>query len=346
VSTAPQTLSGRTVGGRYQVLRDLGEESLGRTYVARDAENGGRLVQIKAVSPALEGDEETFARFGREISASFMVSHRNTVEVLDYGQEGEVRYLVSEYLAAHPLSREISEGGLPIPRVASIAAQVAAAMGAAHQEGIVHRALTADTVLLLENARSGDYVKVRDFGLSKFDRRTEEAEVTRGQDRVGSEGAMAPEYIQTGEFHPKGDLYALGCLLFEAISGRRPFEGQRAAVLQQHVADMAPRLSSVTEGCPQWLDDLVAALLAKDPAARPGVHEIVQRLEAGVGRALAPPALWPLHEDGTILAEAGAGGAAPRLAGLLVVGALGGVAVLVIAVAALATLALVLGLPR
>ncbi|MBX2800697.1 MAG: serine/threonine protein kinase [Myxococcales bacterium] len=339
------SLAGSTLGGRYHVIRDLGEESLGRTYVASDERAEGRLVQIKAISASVEGDAETFARFGREISASLMVSHPNTVEVIDYGQQGELRYLVSEWLTAAPLSEALGSGPLPVARVAHIAAQVAAAVGAAHQEGIVHRALSPDTVLLLQNARSGDYAKVADFGLSKISD-GEHDDVTRSDVRVGRAAYMAPEYIQSGTFEPKGDLYALGCLMFEAVAGVPPYQGERSEVLERQVSEPPPSLRQVAPNVPSWFASLVEELLHKDPEARPGVRQVIRRLEDGQGRALAAPELLPLTADGKVVRTQETSGSMPlQVAGVAAVAVLGGAILLAVFLAALVTILLVLGLP-
>lgn len=340
----PNQLIDTILDERYQILRDLGEESLGRVFVARDLGEGGRLVQVKVISPSIGADEETFARFGREISASFMVSHPNTVEVLDYGQQGELRYLVSEFLAAVPLAKALQDGVFSVERAAQIGAQVATAMAAAHQEGIVHRALSPDTVLLLENSRSGDYVKVADFGLSKLSDDEGDSDVTRADVRVGSPAYMAPEYIDEGVFDPKGDLYALGCLLFELASGQPPYVGDPSTILRLQVEGAPPRLSTRVDGVPEWFDTLIADLLSKEPSARPGTHQVAQRLEAGLGRTLQPPALWPLDADGQVQRPEAPEPGPPvaRIAGIAAVVLLGVVALIMVLIASVATIVLLL----
>ncbi|MEQ1503675.1 MAG: serine/threonine-protein kinase [Myxococcota bacterium] len=343
--------TGRVLGGRYEVLEPRGTESLGRVYAARD-ERTGRRVQVKILPPQLAADHERFTRFGREITASFMVTHPNTVEVLDYGEQDGLHFLVLEGLAAHPLAAELAKGKLPVDRAVGIAAQVVQAIGAAHQERIVHRALSPENVLLLENVApgAGDFVKVRDFGMSKLIS-DDDTDLTANEIRVGDAAYMAPEYVTTGQFHPKGDLYAVGALLFRMIAGRPPFTGERDRQLAQHVSATAPRLGSVVPGVAPWLDQLVAELLAKDPEARPGVHAVLARIEDGVGHPVEIPPLIPLSGDGAvpaaelsqaIAAEPGSvsgmvlGGAA-----LVVVGAAG----LLALVAAAVVVAFVLTLP-
>ena len=351
--------TGRVLGGRYEVLKALGEESLGQVWAARDQDTQN-LVQLKVLPPRLATDPKQFMRFAREITASFMVTHPNTVEVVDYGEQDEMHYLVLENLVAHPLADEL-EGGrhLPLARACAIAAQVTLAIGAAHQEGIVHRSLSPDNIMLLDNVAPGgpvvDHVKVRDFGMSKLlDTANDGPELTAIEIRVGDPAYMAPEYIDTGRFHPKGDLYAVGVLLFRMIAGQTPFVGPRSAQLSLHVKSPAPRLSATAASkaaVPEWLDELVDALLAKKPEARPGVHEVVSRLEAGIGHSLHAPGLLALDPEGNVV-RAAEEPETPATSGSVVWMGLAAVSVLLVGVvgvvgliSAAAVLAFVLSLP-
>jgi serine/threonine protein kinase len=305
VPVQPHDPVGTVLAGRYEVLRPLDEESLGRVWAARDHKTGG-LVQVKVLLPHLATDPVRFARFGREMTASFLVTHPNTVEVLDYGEEQGVHFLVLEYVAGRTLAQELEkEGRLDPERAALIAAQLATALGAAHQEGIVHRSLAPENVVLLDNAVDGDFVKVRDFGMAKLTQEMPEGadgegegEVTATGLRVGDPRYMAPEYIATGQFDGKGDLYALGGLMFHMVAGRPPFQGSRADLLAQNASNAPPRLSPVASNVPRWLDELVDDLLAKAPERRPGVVRIVNRIEDGLGYRSSLPELLPLDSEG------------------------------------------------
>lgn len=278
---------GRRLGGRYEPRRPIGAEMLGEVYEGVDHESG-RAVDIKVLVKDETGDDERFQRFGREITASFMVAHPNTVEVLDWGQDGDLRWLVLEPVRGETLDATLAKGPVPYDRVALIAAQIAAAIGAAHQEGIVHRALCPENVWLV--AGSDDFVKVRDFGMSKLEHTASEMTFhTAGGQRVGHEPYMAPEYIETSEFHIKGDLYSLGALMFHLLTGMPPFVGSDADVLLAHLSTAPPAPSSLVREVPAWLDQLVLELLAKKPEERPGAYKVVQRLEAAMGRSLSAP---------------------------------------------------------
>lgn len=336
---ATTDVTGRTLSGRYQIQALDHEELLGSVFHARDLDQG-RPVSVKVLHPDLVQDAEKFKRFGREITNTWMVSQENTVEVLDWGEDEGAHFLVLERLQARPLSTELELGPMAPERVAWIAAQIARAIGAAHQEGIVHRALTPENVLLLTNT-DGDYVKVRDFGLSKLEKEEgEETNLTTQNTRVGNAEYMAPEYIRTSQFHMKGDLYALGALMTHMLTGRPPFTGAMMDVLSDHIDKVPVAPSSRVAGIPQWLDQLVLELLAKTPETRPGAYRVVQRLQTGTGDQLQPPLLLPVDAEGRIVRPKGPPtiAIALGLALLLITG------VAVLGIAALATIAALVAL--
>lgn len=296
-------VTGRTLSDRYEIKSLDHEELLGSVFDATDLDQG-RRVSVKVLHPHLVEDREKFKRFAREITNTWMVSQENTVEVVDWGDDGDAHFLVLEHLFAHTLAAELANGPLPAGRVAAIAAQIARAIGAAHQEGIVHRALTPDNVLLLDNT-DGDYVKVRDFGLSKLEKvEEEETKLTTQGTRVGNAEYMSPEYIKTSQYHMKGDLYALGALMYHMLTGAPPFTGAMMDVLGAHV-DEEPAPPSTRAEVPEWLDQLVLDLLVKKPEQRPGAYRVVQRLQTGMGDQLDPPDLLPVDADGNVIRPSG-----------------------------------------
>ncbi len=327
------SIVGLVLSERFQVQQKIGEEMLGSVFLALDQQTGD-TVHVKVLHPHFAANEEKFARFGREITATEMVKHPNTVKVVGWGQHLEMRYLVLEAVAAHGLDVDLEKGPMPPERAAHIAAQIAAAVGAAHQEGIVHRNLSPHNVLLLDNAANGDFVKVRDFGLSKLD--SDDADDSNGQltqvgARVGNTHYMAPEYVEEGKVHPKGDVYAVGALLFHMLTGRPPYEGRAGDVLTAHVASPVPVPSQVRPDLPPWCDAIVARLMAKKTKERPGAYRVPQLLEEAVGSPLAAPKLLkpgappPTKRKPPVMA-AGVVGAAMMAAAAVVV--LGGVVLL------------------
>jgi len=285
-------LVGTLLGGRYKLLEKQSDELLGSVYRGRDVVED-KLVQVKILHPHLAADNTRFGRFLREVQATSMVRHANTIEMVDSGTHEGLHFLVMEFFPAHTLEDELAKGTLSVDRVAHIAAQIASAIGAAHQESVTHRALSPRNILLLDNARTGDFVKVRDFGLSKLEHFDDEesTNLTEMGSRVGNTKYMAPEYIDRDRFHPKGDLYALGCLMYEMLVGEPPYTGRAAEVLSKHVVAPIPKPSEKVPSVPDWMDDIVVALMGKSPEDRPGAYKLVAQLEDGIGHTLAPPAL-------------------------------------------------------
>lgn len=315
------SLIGLALNERFRVEEKIGEELLGSLYLATDEhpDHHERKVVVKVLHPHLTGNKEKFARFAREITATDMVRHPNTVAVVGWGQHLELHYLVLEHTKAHPLADELAKGAMSVERAAHIAAQVAAAVGAAHQEGVVHRNLSPHNVLLLENASDGDFVKVRDFGLSKLESGDSDdgnTHLTQAGARVGNTHYMAPEYIEDGTVHPKGDLYAVGSLFFHMITGRTAYEGRAADVLTAHIADPVPVPRMVDPSLPEWCDEVVAKLMAKRPKERPGGYQVVQLLESHVGRSLSAPELLEVRADGTVVRPSRAPAVAAGVAGM------------------------------
>lgn len=303
MSLAVPSSASALLAGRYDILGALGDEALGRVWSARDRKNG-RLVQVKILTPDLAADPERFARFEREMTASFAAADPNTLEVLDYGDDHGTLFLVLEFVAGTPLSAVVEHGPLTAERSARIVAQVARALAIAHGAGVVHRSLSPETVLLLDNAIDGDFVKVRDFGLAKLltadaiEATPGAVEITATGTRLGDARYMPPEYVVQGEFGPAGDLYALGAVLFHLLTGEPPFVGSRRDMLARHVSAAVPKPSEKRAGVPPYLDRLVQELLDKAPERRPSVVDLITRIEQGLGGPVVLPRLASLDAAG------------------------------------------------
>ncbi|MCB9689913.1 MAG: serine/threonine protein kinase [Alphaproteobacteria bacterium] len=296
-------LIGADLGGRFRVERFVTDAMLGRVYAARGLHDG-KLYHVKVPHASVSGNKEKTERFRRELQATGLIDSPHTVKVVDTGIHGDSGFLVMEYLAATPLQEVIDKGALDPERAASIAAQVAMGIAAAHQVGVVHRNLSPQTVLLLDNAADGgDFVKVSDFGLSRFfdDDATEAMVVTQAGTRIGNVLYMAPEYIEYDEVHPNGDVYALGVLIYNMLTGQPPFTGKAGDVLSAHVTAEIPRPSMARRGLPRWADDVVVALMAKEPADRPDPAGAVALLEAAVGHPLRASRLLGVDEEGAVI---------------------------------------------
>ncbi|MCO4743531.1 MAG: serine/threonine protein kinase [Proteobacteria bacterium] len=283
---------GTTLSKRYRIDRFAREEELARVYRATRLVDG-EIVDIKLLPPHQVDNRQTVARFAREMLATATLRHPNTVAMLDFGDDRLYDYLVLEHIPNAKSLQDVleSEMRLDPARVAHIAAQTASALAAAHAEGIVHRNLSAKTVMLAPGAGGWDLVKIRDFGYARL-LKDEDPDVTAVGAVVGSPETMAPEYILEGRLDPRSDLYALGILMWWMLIGHPPFAGRRELVMQMQTDALPSRPSELRRDVPRWLDDLIWTLLAKRPEARPSyAKDLVRILEEGVGHSLGPPEL-------------------------------------------------------
>jgi eukaryotic-like serine/threonine-protein kinase len=271
----PDPLIGRMVGGRYRVEKRIGAGGMGTVYRARH-EMLERDVAIKFLAPELAVDESHRTRFLREARAANRINHEHIIDITDFGDTGDgLVYLVMEYLDGVPLGRVIARGPLALERAMRIALQMAWALGRAHELDVVHRDVKPDNVYLLAS-HGGDFVKILDFGLAHM---KGELRLTASGTVFGTPEYMAPEQARGMRATGATDLYALGCVLFEMVTGKLPFTGPTPNLILQHMREAPPRLASVVPGVPPPLDDLVAQLLEKDPAARPAsAYEVATTL--------------------------------------------------------------------
>ncbi|MEZ4239189.1 MAG: serine/threonine-protein kinase [Myxococcota bacterium] len=264
--------------GGVQVDGFLRPGRFGDLWVGRDAH--GARVALKLMKPELFKDGEAIRRFQREVRLLRAFAHPNLLQVLDHGTTAAGDpFLVLECVEGTPLTEVVARGPLPVDRVARIGAQVARVLASASARGIVHRGLAPDAILL----HGDDEVKVLDFGLARVV--AGDAELSgelrltdRGQ-RLGDPVYMAPEYIDRFRSAPASDVYALGVLLYELATGDPPFSGRAREVLDAHVASRVPPPSSRVAELPPWFDALVAAMLSKDPAARPDAEQVAATLD-------------------------------------------------------------------
>jgi eukaryotic-like serine/threonine-protein kinase len=260
--------------GSYKAVVKLGAGTMGEVYLG-EHQRINRRAAIKVLMPALTQDPEAVRGFFTEASATSLIQHPGIVEIFDCDVHRRGwAYIVMEYLAGETLRARLERGG-PLPcRVAcQIAAEIADAIGAAHDKGIVHRDLKPENVFLVAGAGApaAFSVKVLDFGIAKL-LSNDAAGVPHARVGVpvGSPAYMSPEQWSGQAVDHRADLYSLGCVLFEMISGVPPFGGRRVhELMAAHRFRPAPRLSQLAQQVPAWLGVLVAQLLAKDPALRP-----------------------------------------------------------------------------
>jgi serine/threonine-protein kinase len=288
---------GRILDGRYRIDAPIATGGMGAVY--RGERVGiGKRVAIKLLHRTAALNPEHRKRFEREAVAMSRVSHPNLVSVIDHGVDDGVPYLVMEYHPGQTLRDELADGPLPAARAVAIARHVVAGMRAFHEAGVVHRDLKPENILLLDGVEH-DFAKVLDFGVAKLldsePRPPGENDVTRAGHVVGTPAYLSPEQARLQQLDARSDIYSFGVMLFEMVSGRRPFEAEDPLVyLRLHAEQQAPLPRSLGAKISIELEDLILIALAKDPAIRYQsaadlAHALGQVPEAGVRKATADP---------------------------------------------------------
>jgi len=273
------TLIGRVIAGRYRVLAKLGEGGMGTVFQAEQI-SLKRTVAIKLLRPDVSASAMLLRRFNAEAEAVAKLRHPNTVNIYDFGQDTDgALFIAMELIEGQSLRTVVHrEAPLPPARALAIAAQVAASLADAHAKTIIHRDLKPDNVMLTDRGRSKDNVTVLDFGIAKLrdeSRGTQQA-MTQAGDMLGTPQYMAPEQIRGEQIDGRTDVYALGCMLYEMVTARMPYEAPTVmALLSKHLLEQAPPPSQRRPelGIPPAVDDLVMSAMAKDAAARPPTME-------------------------------------------------------------------------
>ena len=268
------TLAAGSRLGPYEILSPLGAGGMGEVYKARDTRLE-RTVAIKVLSSHLSASPEVRQRFEREAKTISQLSHPHICALHDVGREGDVEYLVMEYLEGETLAERLLKGPLPLEQTLRYGMQIADALDKAHRQGIVHRDLKPGNVML---TKSG--VKLLDFGLAKavapsrsaadlttFP--TQAAPVTREGSLLGTVQYMAPEQLEGHEADARSDIFAFGCVLYEMATGKKAFSGAtQASLISSILRDEPQPISRVQPMSPPALDHVVKKSLAKDPDDR------------------------------------------------------------------------------
>ncbi|MBX7097653.1 MAG: protein kinase [Myxococcaceae bacterium] len=266
--------------GEYEVEALIGCGGMGLVYRAVHPVIQ-KPVAIKVLRPELAADPTHMRRMVSEARAVTSIGHRGVVDIFSFGELADGRqYLVMEFLVGRALDRIVREQApLPLGPLLVLLDGILEALGAAHAAGVVHRDLKPSNLFVVEPPHGSPYVKLLDFGLARRER-TNTGHTRIGLDVIGTPAYMAPEQVKAQPVTTRADLYALGVVAFELAAGKRPFDGPTVqALLQAHVNEQPPRLSSLVAGVPPALDGLIARLLEKDPAARPAsVTEVQEEL--------------------------------------------------------------------
>ena len=308
--------TGELVAGRYRIERFLAQGGMGEVYEAHDLALG-EPVALKTVRPDVAADELAFERFKREIQLARQVSHRNVCRIHDLGTHrseaaegayaaGEIPFVSMELLRGETLSERIArDGPMSEERALPLVRQMVAALAAAHGVGIVHRDFKCANVVL-EPEADGERVVVTDFGLARGRQGGEAAAtLTVAGAVMGSPAYMAPEQVEGGEVTPAVDVYALGVVLFEMLTGRLPFKGESPiATAVKRLTEAPPRPGSLRAGISERWEAAVLRCLARRPEERfQRAGEVLAALEPAP-QVTAPPAAPRLARRRVVLAVA------------------------------------------
>jgi serine/threonine protein kinase/tetratricopeptide (TPR) repeat protein len=290
---------GRTLPGGYHVLDLVGVGGMGRVYRAEQSVLG-RTVAVKVIHPHLLADESAAVRFLTEARAASQLNHPNSVSVYDFGRtEDGQPYLVMEFLRGKDLATVAwEEGPLPFKRVVDVLRQGLAALGEAHELGIVHRDLKPENVILEPMRRGGDVVKVVDFGLAKLKGDAQGRSVTNPGIVCGTPDYMSPEQGRGEELDGRSDLYAVGVILFQLLTGRLPFDADNPTqIVMMHLTIPVPdpRQVAPERDIPDVLVDVLMRAMAKEAAKRfQDAQEFSDALQAALATMESVPSVGRL----------------------------------------------------
>lgn len=279
-------MTGRLLDGRYRIGSRIARGGMASVYEATDLRLD-RVVAVKVMHVGLGDDEEFAARFVREARAAARLSHPNVVAVFDQGDDDGTVFLAMELIAGHTLRDVIvKEAPMSPARALALVEPVVSALAAAHRSGIVHRDVKPENVLIADDGR----VKVADFGLAKAVG-TDTQHTATGGVLIGTVSYLAPELVSQGISDARADVYAVGVLLYELLTGAKPHEGESPIqVAYKHVHEDVSPPSLLEPGLPGYVDALVARATARDRGLRPAdagvllhhVHRVAHALAEGV----------------------------------------------------------------
>ncbi|MFO0593664.1 MAG: serine/threonine-protein kinase [Myxococcaceae bacterium] len=278
--------------GPWELVQLIGEGAMGQVFLGKHALLG-RQAAIKVLRPEQYQRDDLIQRFFQEARAVNQINHEHIVEISDFGQElgpdgkPTAVYFVMELLQGETLTTRLAQGSLSIERSLHVVKQLASALAAAHRLGVVHRDVKTDNVFLINRHGDADYVKVLDFGVAKLTQPTEDAPKVSTMDGaiIGTPTSMSPEQASGGTVDRRADVYAVGVMLYQLLSGKLPIDGENfgklvAALLTRQPDPLPPRTPQ-GEPIPPWLADVVRRCLEKDPAKRPqSMEELAQALSS------------------------------------------------------------------
>lgn len=285
-SSPADLLPGTTLNGNYQVIKMLASGSMGTVYLCRHNKLADRLIAVKILSAELAADRAMRKRFADEICNTYDVSHPNVIRTYEYFEDGDMCGFSMEYAdGGDLLSLTEKHGQLPVAVVVGLLKQMCSGVAAIHQAGIVHRDIKPENMLLTKEKQ----IKVSDFGIAYSKARSRKA---LSGNVEGAIDYLSPEYIESGHFDERSDIFALGMIAFRLLAGRTPTETEDVfEALQSRVNQDIPAVSVYRADCPAFLVEFVRKCVARDPEKR---FQHVSEMLAALNLASQPQAQRPV----------------------------------------------------
>src|SRR5215470_10472053 len=299
-----ETRAGQTIG-HYEIVREIGSGGMGKVYLARDTQLG-RQVALKLLLPRFTEDAQRVRRLRQEARVASALNHPNIIIIyeigeapIDPGESGSLHFIATEFIEGRTLDALIKSGEMKLVEALEVAIQVAGALSAAHAAGIIHRDIKPENIML----RPDGYVKVLDFGLAKLNERqandptrSDQVETDPGT-ILGTLSYMSPEQARGLEIDARSDIFSLGVVLYEMITGRRPFKGATPAdAIASLLGEKPPPLDKESSSPGGRLQRLVECMLAKDCAERFQTAEELRRALKGLKQELTTPGDYSTRE--------------------------------------------------
>lgn len=276
MNSVQQFSADTVIGDRYRIIKPIGQGGMASVFLAEDMTNG-EGVALKVMRDELTNDPEFVRRFATEARAAASLNHPNIVKVLDYGQDGDVRYIVQEYVEGETLKDMIRrEGALDFRLATPLMIQIGLALEHAHQREVIHRDMKPQNILITEDM----VAKVTDFGIARAS--SMNTITLTGGVVMGSVHYFSPEQARGGEVTTRSDLYSLGIIFYEMLTGELPFDGESSvAIAIKHLQEFPPAPSYYVPDLPKAIDDIVGRAIQKNPAARyKSAREFIDELDA------------------------------------------------------------------
>jgi eukaryotic-like serine/threonine-protein kinase len=299
------SLVGRIIDERYYLVEKLGEGGMGDVYLGEHVRTHRRCA-VKVVNRRTAADPEALGRFIREATNAGRVHHANVATLYDFGEGSDgLTYLAMEYVDGEPLSRILArEGALPPARAADMARQIAEGVGAAHELGIVHRDLKPSNIIVAKDRKGADVVKVVDFGISRAPS-LDAQHLTRTGIVIGTPEYMSPEQLIGDPVDGRSDIYSLGCILYQMLTGEQAFGGSTAQFITRRLTERPPHAREKNPDIPKALDELITTALGRTPPER--FQSMEELRNALLAAPTQPVATGPRRLDAWVRQATGSG---------------------------------------